>query len=104
MPLHVASVDLTKAFDYVNREALFAVLKKIIRCPPILFVLIKYFYKNMQGVAQVDGMIYEPFSIVNELKQACVLAPIRFGIYFFLVPREAMQNTLTLQTLMCVSF
>ena len=29
MPLHVVFVDLTKAFDYVNREALFTIHKKV---------------------------------------------------------------------------
>ena len=51
MPLHVAFVDLTTAFDYVNREALFTILKKV-GCPPI-----KSFHENMQGTAQVDGML-----------------------------------------------
>ena len=56
MSLHVAFVDLTKAFDYVNREAFFIILKKV-GCPPILLDLIKSFHENIQGTAQVDGMM-----------------------------------------------
>ena len=77
MPLHVVFVDLTKAFDYVNCEALFTILKKV-GCPPILIDWIKSFHENMQGTAHVDGMISEPFPIVNGVKQGCVLAPTLF--------------------------
>ena len=45
MSLHVAFVDLTKAFDYVNREALFTILKKV-GSPPILLDLIKSFHEK----------------------------------------------------------
>ena len=45
-------------------------------CPPILLDLIKSFQENMQDTTQVDGMISEPFPIVNCVKQGCVLAPI----------------------------
>ena len=38
------------------REALFTILKKV-GCPPILLDLTKSFHENMQGTAQVDGMI-----------------------------------------------
>ena len=64
MPLHVAFVDLTKAFDYVNREALFTTLKKV-GCPPILLDLTKSFHENLQGTAQVYGMIsdHNPFPL-----------------------------------------
>ena len=80
MPLPVAFVDLTKAFDYVNQEVLFTILKKV-GCPPVLLDLIKSFHENMQGTAQVDGMISEPFPVVNGVKQGCFL-PTLFGNSF----------------------
>ena len=46
----------------------------------------------MQGTAQVDGMISEPFPIVNGVKQGCVLDPTLFGIYFSVILREAKQT------------
>ena len=97
IPLHVVLVYLTKAFDYVNREVLFTVLKKV-GCPPILLDLIKSFHENMQGTAQVDGMISEPFPTVNSVKHGYVLAPTLFGIYFSVMLREVKQM-LTLLTL-----
>ena len=92
MPLHVVFVDLTKAVDYMNQEALFTILKKV-GSPPILLDLIKSFHENMRASAQVDGMISEPFPIVHGVKQGCVLAPTLFGIYFnIVILREAKQN------------
>ena len=72
-----AFVDLTRALDYVNREALFNILKKF-GCPPILLDLIKSVHENMQGTAQIDGIISKPFPIVNSVKQGCVMAPTLF--------------------------
>ena len=46
----------------------------------------------MQGTAQVDEMISEPFPIVNGVKQGCVLVPTLFGIYSSVILREAKQN------------
>ena len=71
--LILPAANTSKAFDYVNREALFTIFKKA-GCPPILLDLIKSFHENMQSTAQVDGMISEPFHIVNGVKQGCVLA------------------------------
>ena len=42
----------------------------------------------MQVTAQIDGMISEPFPIVNGVKQGCVLVPALFGIYFSVILRE----------------
>ena len=80
-----------KSFDYVIREALFTIFKNV-GCPPNLLDLIKSFHENMQGTAQVNGMISEPFPIVNGVKQSCVLAPTLFGIYFSVILRKAKQN------------
>ena len=58
----------------------------------MLLDLIKSFHENMQGTAQVDGMIPESFHIVNGVKQGCVMATTLFGIYFSVILREAKQN------------
>ena len=42
MPLYIAFIDLTKAFDLKSREGLFAILLKI-RCPPNSFNTLKSF-------------------------------------------------------------
>ena len=91
MPLHVAFVNLTKAFDYVNRKTLFTIFKKV-GCPPISLDLIKSYREYMQSTAQVNGIISEPFPIVNGVKQGYVLAPTLFMIYLSVILKEAKQN------------
>ena len=81
MPLYVAFIDLTKAFDLVSREGLFKILPKI-GCPPKLLSLIESFHTNMKGIVQYDGSTSEPFDIHSGVKQGCVLAPTLFGIFF----------------------
>ena len=46
-PLHVAFIDLTKAFDLVSRDGHFKILAKI-GCPPTLLSIVKSFHDNMK--------------------------------------------------------
>lgn len=90
-PLHIAFVDLTKAFDLVDRQSLFVVLQKA-GCPPTLLSLIRSFHEGMQGCVQYDGDLSNTFPINRGVKQGCVLAPTLFGIYFSFVFQRAFIN------------
>ena len=93
-PLYLAFVDLTKAFDLVDRQSLFTVLKKV-GCPPTLLALVESFHHGMQARVQYDGELSGEFSIKRGVKQGCVLAPTLFGIYFSFVFLTAYQNLCT---------
>ena len=84
MPLYIAFIDLTKAFDYVSRKGLFKLLAKI-GCPPGLLSITSSFHEDMQGVVSYDGELSESFTILSGVKQGCVLAPTLFGIFFSLL-------------------
>ena len=88
VPLYLAFVDLTKAFDTVSREGLYLALARI-GCPPKLLSLVRSFHQNVRGTVQFDGNISEPFVIRNGVKQGCVLAPTLFGIFFSMLLRHA---------------
>ena len=88
MPLYIAFIDLTKAFDLVSRDSLFKALCKI-SCPPRLHSLIESFHSNMKGTVQFNGNLSEPFDMHSGVKQGCVLAPTLFGIFFTLLLRHA---------------
>ena len=88
MPLYVAFIDLTKAFDLVSREGLFKILPKI-GCPPNLQSLIESFHSNMQGTVQFNGSTSEPLHICSGVKQGCVLGPTLFGIFFAMLLKHA---------------
>jgi len=63
-PLYLAFVDLTKAFDSVNREALFMVMQKA-GCPPTLLSLIKSFHNEMKGRVQFDNDPSDEFPYIE---------------------------------------
>lgn len=83
-PLYLAFIDLTKAFDLVSRNGLFALLERI-GCPPKLLKMITSFHDDMYGTVQFDGSSSDPFPIKNGVKQGCVLAPTLFGVFFSLL-------------------
>ena len=97
MPLFIAFIDLTKAFDLVSRDGLFKILEKI-GCPPKLQSLIESFHNNMKGTVQFDGNSSEQFDIHSGVKQGCVLAPTLFGIFFSIVLKHAFDTFFILAT------
>ena len=52
-PLYKAFIDLTKAFDFVSRDGLFKILKKI-GCPPTLLSMISSFHENTHSTIRFD--------------------------------------------------
>ena len=92
MPLYLAFIDLTKAFDLDSRDGLFKVLPKI-GCPPKLQSMIESFHTDMKGTVQFNGSSLEPFEIRSGVKQRCVLAPTLFGIFFGLLLKHAFDTT-----------
>ena len=80
VPLYMAFIDLTKAFDTVSRSALYQVLESI-GCPPKLLSIIASFHDDMKAKVQFDRSTSDSFEIKVGVKQGCVLAPTLFGIY-----------------------
>ena len=76
MPLLVAFIDLSKAFDKDS-------------CPSRLHSLIESFHSNMKGSLQFNRNISKPFDTFSGVKQGCMLAPTLFGIFFALVLKHA---------------
>ena len=83
MLLYIAFIDLTKAFDLVSREGLFALLLKI-GCRPNSFNIVKSFHTNTRATIQYDGSVSNSFEIKSWVKQGCVPAPTLFNIFFLL--------------------
>ena len=90
MLLYIAFIDLTKAFDLVNRGGLFQSLPKT-GCPPKLQSMIEPFHTNMKGtvLVQFNDSSSSSFDIRRGVKQGCVLAPTLFKIFFDLLLRHA---------------
>ena len=74
-------IDLTKAFDSVNRSGLKGVLAKV-GYPDKVIRLIQLFHDGMAFSVVDNGSMSKPFSVTNGTKQGCVLAPLLFSIFF----------------------
>jgi len=74
-------VDLTKAFDTVNRSALWKILRKI-GCPSGFVDIIRSFHDGMRDCVIEEGEKSLEFDLLNGTKQGCMLAPMLFSIFF----------------------
>jgi hypothetical protein len=80
-PLYKCFVDLTKAYDKVDRDTLWKVL--LLRgIPPRLVQLIQALHCGAQATVRVDGAMSEAFNLERGLKQGSVFAPLLFNIFF----------------------
>ena len=78
--LYIAFMDFVKAFDTVNRELLFIILRKL-GCPPKFIRIIKKLYTDVHARLIVDGELTQSLEYNSGVKQGCKLAPTLFGIY-----------------------
>ena len=91
LDLYMVFIDLTKAFDTVNREGLWKILKKI-GCPDTFVEIIKLFHDDMTAKVMDGGEISPEFVVKNGTKQGCVLAPTLFNIFFSMMLHVAFKN------------
>ena len=81
-PLYLFFIDLTKAYDSVDRTLLWDVLARF-GVPPRMFAVIQRFHDGMQAcVWRDDGECSDTFDVGQGLRQGCVLAPLLFNMYF----------------------
>ena len=69
-----AYVDLHKAFNSVNLDALWRILG-LCGVPPKLINLISVLYSGTESAVRCDGCISDLFPISTGVLQGCVLAP-----------------------------
>ena len=89
--LYLLFIDLTKAFDTINRPALWAILERI-GCPKHFVDLIRSFHDGMMVTVREGSDKSTPFGVTSGTKQGCVLAPILFSIFFSLMLRIAFKE------------
>ena len=78
--LYVCFIDFKKAFDTINREALFVKLFKYNIKGPFLNIL-KDMYKEVLFAVKVPDGITDMFSSKIGVKQGCILSPTLFSLY-----------------------
>ena len=74
-------VDLTKAYDKVDRDVLWMVLSAL-GIPQLLINLIKAFHEGAAAKVRVEGELSDPFDLKVGLKQGSIFSPLLFNIFF----------------------
>ena len=82
IPLYVCFIDLTKAYDSVDRTLLWTVLDRF-GVPQNMISVIRQFYDGMRACVRLDDRVCSRwFAVEQGLRQGCVLAPLLFNIFF----------------------
>ena len=76
----MAFIDLSKAFDTIDRAILWKTLSKF-GCPPIFLAILRDFHDDMSEQIIYGGTSSEFFPVQVGVKQVCVLAPVIFNIF-----------------------
>ena len=81
IPLYVCFIDLTKAYDSVDRTLLWTVLARF-GVPQNTISVIRQFHNGMRASVRLDDRVCLGwFAVEQSLRQACVLAPLLFNIF-----------------------
>nr|VZH93823.1 unnamed protein product [Spirometra erinaceieuropaei] len=89
--LYSTFVDLTKAFDTVNREGLWKIMQKF-GCPERFTQMARQLHDGMMARVTDNGAVSEAFAVTNGVKQGCVLAPTLFSLMFSAMLMDAYRD------------
>ena len=81
VPLFKCFVDLTKAYDKVDRGLCWTVLLRI-GIPLVLVNLIRALHDGAQARVRMDGELSDAFALERGLKQGSIFAPLLFNLFF----------------------
>ena len=83
--LYVWFIDLTKAYDFVDRTLLWTVLARF-DVPQNMISVIRWLHDGMRACVRLDNRVCSRwFAVEQGLRQGCVLAPLLFNIFFAMI-------------------
>ncbi|VDL97456.1 unnamed protein product [Schistocephalus solidus] len=89
--LYTAFVDLTKAFDTVNRDGLWKIKQKF-GCPERFTQMVRQLHDGMTARVTDNGTVSEAFAVTNGVKQGCVPAPTLLSLMFSAMLMDAYRD------------
>jgi hypothetical protein len=90
--LHLAFIDLEKAFDRVNREDIWNSLVER-RVSTSLIEAIKSLYTDNKNYIRTANTISKGFITTKGVKQGCILSPLLFIIVMDTIAKECRKDT-----------
>jgi len=84
LPLFFAFLDIAKAYDSVDRQTLWKILKAI-GTPPTMLAILKLLYGETKYRVKLNGKFSEAFLVKQGLKQGCPAACLLFNIFFAVI-------------------
>ena len=87
-PVHLSFVDLTKAYDSVDRTALAAVLRSYGVLHQLVDIIQELHTDTRCHVRTADG-VSDDFQVKSGVRQGCVLSPLLFNCFMDRILREA---------------
>src|ERR1700712_2607442 len=90
-PLYLVFVDFEKAFDRIDREAIWNTLAKR-NIPAKIIRLIRALYENASCSVLHCGKLSDEFTVKTGVRQGCVLSPLLFITVLDEVLRETVQR------------
>ena len=85
--LHTFFIDYSKAFDCVNHEQMWQILKKM-NFNQKLINLIRSLYEGQQSAVRLECGTSEWFPVTKGVRQGCILSPHLFSLYTEGIKRE----------------
>ena len=89
--VYVAFVDYKKAFDTVNREALWDVLQKLQTSSKMIMIL-KAMYNSVKSSVRRGANLSQFFECPQRVKQGCLLSPLIFSLLISEVAEYVRKN------------
>ncbi|CAF3321652.1 unnamed protein product [Rotaria socialis] len=90
-PLFMCFIDISKAYDSVNRELLWKVCRKY-GISEKLVNLLKMLYTNSKAKVKINGEFSDSFEIYNGVMQGGIPSPILFNILFYFIIRKVIEE------------
>ncbi|XP_066970173.1 uncharacterized protein [Macrobrachium rosenbergii] len=91
MDLYAVFIDLTKAFNTVNRDAIWSIRTEL-GCLPKFTTPMRLLNENMTGLVLCNGDVPNTFQITNGVKQGHVLMLVLFKLFFVQVLLHAVKD------------
>jgi len=89
--LHLTFIDLTKAYDWVNQDALWRILR-VYQVPSKIVELLEDLHTGMLAAVRLGGDLGQEFPVDSMVRQGCIVVTLLFNVFLDLVVKQALAS------------